>query len=102
MHSWGDSAGSVSVGFHMVANNGNNEGLFRGAFMQSGSPLPVGDMANGQPYFDAIVAETGCGAAADKLECLRTVPYANLTAAMNASPGSYSYQVCSHMSSWVL
>jgi hypothetical protein len=26
----------------MVANNGDNEGLFRGAFMESGSPIPVG------------------------------------------------------------
>ncbi|KAF7974292.1 hypothetical protein HWV62_12434 [Athelia sp. TMB] len=89
---WGDSAGSISVGLHTVANNGNNEGLFRGAFMESGSPIPTGDIADGQPYFDALVAETGCSAAADKLACLRTVPYANLTAAMNASPGSYSYQ----------
>lgn len=89
---WGESAGSISVGLHMVANDGNNEGLFRGAFMESGSPTPASDITNGQPYFDAIVSETGCSAATDKLACLRTVPYANLTAAMNASPGTYSYQ----------
>ena len=86
----------------MVANNGNNEGLFRGAFMESGSPIPTGDITNGQPYFDAIVSETGCSAAADKLACLRTVPYANLTAAMNASPGSYSYQACRALSGLML
>ncbi|KZP13932.1 carotenoid ester lipase precursor [Athelia psychrophila] len=88
---WGESAGAISVGFHMVANKGNNEGLFRGAFMESGSPLPVGDITNGQPHFDAIASETGCSTAADKLECLRTVPYANLTAAMNTSPGQFGY-----------
>lgn len=78
----------------MVANKGNNEGLFRGAFMESGSPLPVGDITNGQPHFDAIASETGCSTAADKLECLRTVPYDNLTAAMNTSPGQFGYGVC--------
>lgn len=33
---WGESAGALSVGVQMVANGGNNEGLFRAAFMQSG------------------------------------------------------------------
>ncbi|KZP26795.1 alpha beta-hydrolase [Athelia psychrophila] len=91
---WGESAGSMSVGFHMVANDGDSEGLFRGAFMESGSPLQVGDITHGQPYFDAIVSETGCSSAADKLDCLRKVPYVTLVAAMNKSPGIYgSYQV---------
>ena len=37
--SWGQSAGSISAALHMLANNGDNEGLFRGAFMQSGGPI---------------------------------------------------------------
>ncbi|KAJ8521685.1 hypothetical protein ONZ45_g1652 [Pleurotus djamor] len=53
---WGDSAGAIASALHMVANNGNNEGLFRGAFMQSGSPIPVGDITHGQPYYDAILS----------------------------------------------
>ncbi|KAG5654307.1 hypothetical protein H0H81_004726 [Sphagnurus paluster] len=57
---WGESAGAISVGLHMVANNGNAEGLFRGGFMQSGSPIPVGDITNGQKYYDALVSQTGC------------------------------------------
>jgi acetylcholinesterase len=28
----------------MLVNGGNTEGLFRAAFMESGSPLPVGDI----------------------------------------------------------
>ncbi|KAL0960576.1 hypothetical protein HGRIS_005610 [Hohenbuehelia grisea] len=76
----------------MVANNGNTEGLFRGAFMQSGSPIPVGDIAHGQPYYDFLVADTGCSAAADTLACLRTVPYAKLKAAIDKTPGIFSYQ----------
>ena len=36
---WGESAGSISVAMQILANNGNSEGLFRGAFMQSGGPI---------------------------------------------------------------
>ena len=32
----------------MLTNDGNTEGLFRGAVMNSGSPIPVGDITNGQ------------------------------------------------------
>ena len=37
--SWGESAGSISVAMQMLANNGDSEDLFRGAFMQSGGPI---------------------------------------------------------------
>jgi hypothetical protein len=30
----------------MIANDGNNEGLFRGAFMQSGAQPPIGKIDN--------------------------------------------------------
>ena len=42
--SWGQSAGSVSVSLQMVTNGGDTEGLFRAAFMQSGSPPPTTDI----------------------------------------------------------
>ncbi|KAJ7258777.1 carotenoid ester lipase precursor [Mycena haematopus] len=89
---WGESAGAISAALHMVANNGNNEGLFRAAFMESGSPIPVGPIENGQKYYDAIVQHVGCTGAADTLECLRTVPYASLKAAQDASPFIFAYQ----------
>ncbi|KAJ7173240.1 Alpha/Beta hydrolase protein [Mycena filopes] len=89
---WGESAGAISVSLQMLANGGNTEGLFRGAFMQSGSPIPVGPVENGQKYYDAIVQQTGCSSAADTLECLRTVPYAALKAAQDASPFIFAYQ----------
>jgi len=75
----------------MLANGGNTEGFFRGAFMQSGAPVPVGDITNGQQYYD-IVKETGCSGSADTLDCLRTVPYSSLKAAINKSPGFFAYQ----------
>ncbi|KAF8645414.1 hypothetical protein AX16_007829 [Volvariella volvacea WC 439] len=89
---WGESAGSFSVALHMVANNGNTEGLFRAGFMQSGFQIPTGDIANGQRYYDALVADAGCSGAADTLQCLRSVPYDKLLAAVNKSPSLFSYQ----------
>ncbi|KAF7357370.1 Carboxylic ester hydrolase [Mycena sanguinolenta] len=107
---WGESAGAISAALHMVANNGDNEGLFRAAFMESGSPIPVGPIENGQKCmlillpevafhqqtfpqdYDAIVEQVGCSSASDTLECLRTVPYASLKAAQDASPFIFAYQ----------
>lgn len=31
----------------MMTNGGNNEGLFRAGFLQSGSPLPIGNITKG-------------------------------------------------------
>ena len=92
-NSWGESAGAISVALQMLTNGGNTEGLFRGGFMQSGSPIPVGDIMHGQNDYDAIVAETGCSSAADTLQCLREVPYATLKKAVDSSPGIFSPQV---------
>ena len=62
--------------------------------MGSGAPIPIGDIANGQQYYDNIVSATGCGRAQDTLQCLREVPYDVLRQAMDASPSIDSYQVC--------
>ena len=53
--SWGESAGSISVSLHMLVNGGNNEGLFRAAFMESGSPLPVGDITHVGAYIPSLL-----------------------------------------------
>ncbi|KAL2796453.1 Alpha/Beta hydrolase protein [Aspergillus keveii] len=74
---WGESAGAYSVGAHLVANNGNNEGLFRAAIMESGNA--VGPPWNGtdwhQPMYDRIVDAAGCSNSSDTLQCLREVPF---------------------------
>ncbi|KAJ7046422.1 carotenoid ester lipase precursor [Mycena alexandri] len=88
---WGESAGAMSVSLQMLGNGGDNESLFRAAFMQSGSPIPVGPLENGQKYYDAIVQQVGCSSAADTLACLRTVPYTLLKAAQDASPFIFSF-----------
>ncbi|KAF9018964.1 carotenoid ester lipase precursor [Hymenopellis radicata] len=89
---WGESAGAMSVASHMIINDGDTEGLFRGAFMQSGSPLPVGDIENGQKDYDDIVDKTGCSGSSDTLACLRTVSYDVLKAAVDDSPFIFAYQ----------
>ncbi|KAF4617357.1 hypothetical protein D9613_005829 [Agrocybe pediades] len=89
---WGGSAGAVSASLQMLTNGGNTEGLSRAAFMESGAPLPVGDITHGQEYYDFIVARTGCSKAADTLECLRKVPYASLKDAINRTPSLFSFK----------
>jgi carboxylesterase type B len=77
----------------MVTNGGNPEGLFRAAFMESGSPIPVGDITHGQGYYDFIVEVTECAGSSDTLQCLREVPYETLMDAINQTPNIMSYQV---------
>lgn len=76
----------------MLAHDADTEGLFRGAFMQSGSPTPVGDITHGQKYYDALVTRTGCSGSADTLQCLRQVPFQTLMDAVNESPSMSSPQ----------
>lgn len=81
----------------MITNGGNTEGLFRAAVMESGAPIPVGDIEKGQVYYDAIVRDTECAGAADTLQCLRTVPYDRLKAAIDDTPSIFAYQVRSDL-----
>ena len=91
--SWGESSGAISVALHMLVNKGDQEGLFRGGIMQSGGPIPVGDIEHGQQYYDTLVKNAACDTDPDTLECLRNVPYERLKYAMDASPDFFSYQV---------
>jgi carboxylesterase type B len=81
----------------MSTNNGNQEGLFRGAVMQSGGAYPLGDIEHGQQYYDYMVKETGCTNQTDALECLRRVPYVTFKEAMDKSPNFFQYQVGSYL-----
>ncbi len=79
----------------MIANGGDNEGLFRGGFMESGSPIPYGEIEQGQWSYDQLVENAGCKNATDSLQCLREAPYEVLKKAMNASPSILSFKVSS-------
>ncbi|KAJ7906334.1 carotenoid ester lipase precursor [Mycena leptocephala] len=106
---WGESAGAISTSLQMVTNGGNNEGLFRAAIMDSGTPLWFGDITHGQQYYDHIVNHTGCASSSDTLDCLRNAPFEALMSATNSTPNMFVYQlyprvdatrqarVCSHV-----
>ena len=83
----------MSVALQMVANGGNTEGLFHGAFMESGAVSAKGDITLGQRFYDDLVRDAGCAGAEDTLECLRQVPFATLQEAVSKSPGIVTYQV---------
>ena len=78
----------------MITNGGDTEGLFRGAFMQSGAVIPIGDMTLGQRDYDGLVQAAGCAGAEDTLECLRQLPFQTLKDAVNMSPSFMSPRVC--------
>lgn len=60
---------------------------------QSGSPTyPIRDMLEGQRYYDRLVEQTNCSGAADTLQCLRDAPYEKLMAAVNRSPGFFTFE----------
>lgn len=77
----------------MLVNGGNTEGLFHGAFMESGSLVPAEEITNGQVDYDALVSRTGCSSANDTLHCLRQVPLEKLMQAVDMSPSITSNAV---------
>ncbi|KAH6976885.1 Alpha/Beta hydrolase protein [Ilyonectria destructans] len=73
----GESAGASSVGQHLIAYGGRDEGLFSGAIAQSGCPLSSSSYRNAtetEAYSNKVLEETGCTEAKDQLSCLRAVP----------------------------
>lgn len=92
----------MSAGSHMVTNGGDTDGLFRAAFMQSGVFTGLGDMEEGQHYYDEFVARVGCAKAPDSLACLRQVPYEKIKAGMDASRGFFGYEVRCTLSTGML
>ncbi|KAL2817523.1 Alpha/Beta hydrolase protein [Aspergillus cavernicola] len=90
---WGESAGGMSVGLHLTAYGGRDDGLFRGAIMQSGGSIMASPMNTSayQGMYDEIVGKVGCRQASDTLQCLRGVEFATLNAALNATDGSPAY-----------
>ncbi|KAL4759712.1 putative triacylglycerol lipase (LipA) [Aspergillus foveolatus] len=80
---WGESAGAYSVGAHLVANSGNNEGLFRaGTYF----PINAGEGANNDQVQQSWSPETQSvppgtaqtGISRYTLQCLREVPFDTL------------------------
>lgn len=86
---WGESAGAMSIGMHLIAYGGRDDGLFSAAISESGTPPGIVSTAitpaSWQPFYDRITKAANCSTAADSLECLRTVPLDTLSAIFNSS-----------------
>jgi triacylglycerol lipase len=91
---WGESAGGMSVGYHLTAHDGRDDGLFRGAIMQSGGSISVSpaNYTVFQGSYDDLVSKVQCSDAEDTLQCLREVPFETLNAALNGTGGSPNYR----------
>ncbi|KAK3672489.1 hypothetical protein LTR78_007539 [Recurvomyces mirabilis] len=87
---WGESAGAGSVGWHLTAYNGRDDGIFRAGIMESGNPVNYNSyrtVQQYQPIYDSIVNATNCSAAIDTLNCLRSAPFATLNNLFNLTGG---------------
>jgi len=61
--------------------------------MQSGGPIPVGDIEHGQQYYDTLVKNAACDNSPDTLERLRSISYERFKYAMDLSPNFFAYSV---------
>lgn len=76
----------MSVGLHLTAYNGRDDGIFRAAIMDSGGPLFSSAQSRSlQPQYDNITEQTGCASSADTLQCLRSLPFEQLNSAINTT-----------------
>ncbi|KAK1718201.1 Alpha/Beta hydrolase protein [Colletotrichum lupini] len=86
-------SGAGSVGAQLLAYNGRDDGLFRGAISQSGAPAgfspfsPFLDVAKWDEVYENITVGTGCNTT-DALNCLRNVPIEVLNAVVNSTATS--------------
>jgi hypothetical protein len=69
--------------------------------MQSGGPIPVGDIEHGQKHYDLLVKNAACDGSPDTLECLRNIPYDRFKYAMDLSQNFFAYQVKANTSSTI-
>ena len=77
-----------------MAYGGRDDGLFRGAILQSGGafPLTAPNTTAFQSTFDTLITNTTCSplvnsSAADKLDCIRSLPLEVFRASVGSSTG---------------
>ncbi|KAJ5917924.1 hypothetical protein N7454_010299 [Penicillium verhagenii] len=90
---WGESAGAMSVGYHLTAYGGRDDKLFRAGIMESGGSITASpaNYTTFQSTYDELVSQVNCADTADTLQCLREVPFATLNAVLNGTAGSSEY-----------
>ncbi|KAJ5768221.1 hypothetical protein N7533_000804 [Penicillium manginii] len=90
---WGESAGGMSVGYHLTAYGGRDDKLFRAGIMESGGSIEASpsNYTTYQSNYDAIVSQVDCADTEDTLQCLREVPFETLNSVLNGTGGSSEY-----------
>lgn len=87
------SSGAGSVGAHLLAYNGRDDGLFRGGIAESGSPVGFVPFTQILPtitwdrLYQSLTDGTGCSgrSAINTLECLRELPIRVLSDVVNST-----------------
>ncbi|KFY47887.1 hypothetical protein V495_01758 [Pseudogymnoascus sp. VKM F-4514 (FW-929)] len=84
---WGVSSGGTSAGYHLTAFGGRDDGLFRGAILESGGSIATGAMNTTayQSQYNTLVSRVNCTQEVDTLQCLREVPFDTLNSVLNSS-----------------
>jgi triacylglycerol lipase len=90
---WGESAGAMSVGYHLTAYNGRDDKLFRAGIMQSGGSIAAraANYTTFQSNYNTLASKVGCSDVVDSLQCLREVPFETLNTALNGTDGNSDY-----------
>ncbi|CAI7575320.1 unnamed protein product [Penicillium pancosmium] len=90
---WGESAGGMSVGYHLTAYGGRDDKLFRAGIMESGGSIAASpsNYTTYQPSYDEIVSQVDCTNTEDTLQCLREVPFERLNSVLNGTSGYSEY-----------
>lgn len=80
---WGESAGAQSIAYQLFSYDGQGEGLYRGAIMESGGPTGtnVQDLSFYASPVENLTRTVGCWTADDQLACLRGLTQDELFAA---------------------
>lgn len=81
-------AGAASVGWHLMAYDGRDDGIFRAAIMESGNPVSYNSYHTEQTYqplYNKLVKAAGCQHEIDNFACLRSLPYNKLNKLLNTS-----------------
>lgn len=78
----------------MIAYGGRDDGLFRGAVLQSGGafPLTFPNATNFQETFESLITETNCSyltnsSAEEQLDCIRTLPISVFRSSVGTTTG---------------
>lgn len=94
---FGESAGAQSIGAQLLAYNGRDDKLFRGAIMQSGGPTQLGAIRTApgtfnntavyQAAYNWLVNRTECGDPSTEasLDCMRQVPLSRMNSILNGT-----------------